>query len=474
LFVSAAMTTAAIGQAPTPPYVPSQEAPPRPKELTVPQIPHPARAEAPDADYELMQDSASTGSIRSNVSSVLSGTTLTPPVTITYSGSSNAVTINDSGTNRGLSSSLTNTGNNNSAVYGETKGGGAGVKGINSGVNGSAGVFFINNSASAKAAVNATTNGTGSALTATITNTSSNQPAIIGMNTASANNGIGVEGTSNNIAVYGVSGGTSGLGYGVYGYAPTGSAGAAGLSSTGIGVLAESTSSYGLFAESSTSYGVYGYSGSSNGVHASSYNGDAISASSTYGRGMTVHSANAIGIYSSSDSSYGIWGQSTNQYGVIGEDAGSGIGVYGSSASGYAGYFAGKVAATSYLTVSDRNKKTDFAPVDGSRLLDRVSRLPITSWAFKDDRKLRHIGPMAQDFHAAFGLDGDDDKHISLSDAAGVSLAAIQELNKRLQEKDARIAALEQQVKTMNGTFEARLAKLEERVAPTAQIKTAY
>ena len=86
-------------------------------------------------------------------------------------------------------------------------------------------------------------------------------------------------------------------------------------------------------------------------------------------------------------------------------------------------------------------------------MLELVARLPITSWAFKEEPKQRHIGPMAQDFHAAFGLSGADDKHINLSDAAGVSLAAIQELNKRLQEKDARIAALEGQLKSMNDAF---------------------
>jgi hypothetical protein len=73
----------------------------------------------------------------------------------------------------------------------------------------------------------------------------------------------------------------------------------------------------------------------------------------------------------------------------------------------------------------------------------------------------RSVAP-DEDIHAAFGLDGDDDKHISLSDATGVSLAPIQELNKRLREKDARIAALEGQLKSMNDAFSARLAKLEE------------
>ena len=129
--------------------------------------------------------------------------------------------------------------------------------------------------------------------------------------------------------------------------------------------------------------------------------------------------------------------------------------------------------ATSYLTNSDRNAKTGFKPVDGGSVLELVSRLPITSWAFKGDPKQRHIGPMAQDFHAAFGLSGTDDKHINLSDAAGVSLVAIQEINRRLQEKDARIAALEGQLKSMKDAFSLRLAKLEEQASANPQIVTA-
>ncbi|HXA91676.1 MAG TPA: tail fiber domain-containing protein, partial [Steroidobacteraceae bacterium] len=133
------------------------------------------------------------------------------------------------------------------------------------------------------------------------------------------------------------------------------------------------------------------------------------------------------------------------------------------------------------VTLSDRNAKTEFKPVDGSDILERISKLPITSWTFKSDPNYRHMGPTAQDFHAAFGLNGDDDTHISLSDSAGVSLAAIRELNKRLQRlnerlrvKDAQIAALERQVKSSNETFSARLAKLEQQVPTTPQSMTAY
>lgn len=471
------LATVAFGEPPVPPVDLSHDPPALPKELTPPQVPHPARAVAEEEDLEVAQsaqESSPTAYRPATISPAVTGSSLTPPVTITYSGNANAVTITDSGTNRGLSSSLTNSGNGTSAVYGETKGAGAGVKGVNSGVNGFGGAFLINNSASTKPAVSATTNGGGSGIVATITKTQSNQPAIIGTNAVTADFGIGIEGVGNDIGLYGLDNGTGGVGYGVYGYTQSGSAGVAGLSSSGIGLFGESSSAYGIFGESSSSIGVYGYSVNSNGVYALGYKGDALNAYSTYGRGMTVHSVNSLGIYSSSDNSYGVWGQSKNQFGVIGEDSGTGVGVYGSSATGYAGYFAGKVAATAYLTVSDRNAKTDFAPVDGAAVLERIGRLPIASWRFKDDQSHRHIGPTAQDFHAAFGLNGQDDTHINLSDAAGVSLAAIKELNKRLKDKDARIAALEAQLKTVNDMFSARLARLEEQASESPQIVTAY
>ena len=280
---------------------------------------------------------------------------------------------------------------------------------------------------------------------------------------------VGVEGVANYIGVYGVSSiplGSANVGYGVYGSSPNG-VGVVGLSTRSDGVDGTSSAGAGVSGHSNTGIGVIGTSNSSNGVVADSTELDALNADSVSGHGIRAHSRDAFGIFASSDNSNGIWGQSKNHYGVAGADLGSGVGVYGKSASGYAGQFDGKVIATSYLTNSDRNAKTGFKAVDGGSVLELVSRLPITSWAFKEDPKQRHIGPMAQDFHAAFGLSGTDDKHINLSDAAGVSLAAIQELNKRLQEKDVRIAALE----SMNSAFSARLAKLEASANP--QIVTA-
>jgi len=102
--------------------------------------------------------------------------------------------------------------------------------------------------------------------------------------------------------------------------------------------------------------------------------------------------------------------------------------------------FAGNVTAKSFITTSDRAAKEQFAEVDAREVLARVAQLPIQTWKFKDDSATRHIGPMAQDFHAAFGV-GPDDKHIATVDADGVALAAIQGLSQVVKEKDARISA---------------------------------
>ena len=107
--------------------------------------------------------------------------------------------------------------------------------------------------------------------------------------------------------------------------------------------------------------------------------------------------------------------------------------------------------------------KAGFAPVDAREVLARVAALPITRWHYTNDVATSHVGPMAQDFYAAFAV-GPDDKHITTIDESGVALAAIQGLNEKLEErlleKETRIAALERTVaelkKLMNGL---RLAK---------------
>jgi hypothetical protein len=109
---------------------------------------------------------------------------------------------------------------------------------------------------------------------------------------------------------------------------------------------------------------------------------------------------------------------------------------------------------------SDRDQKENFTPVDGQEVLASLAEMPITTWNYKaEDASISHMGPVAQDFYAAFGL-GQDELHIASLDSSGVALAAIQGLYEVVQEQATRIQALEEE----NGSLQQRLDDLETRV----------
>ena len=142
--------------------------------------------------------------------------------------------------------------------------------------------------------------------------------------------------------------------------------------------------------------------------------------------------------------------------------------------------------AGAWSTASDRTQKTAVEMVDPQAVLRRLAEIEIATWRYKDEAPgIRHMGPMAQDFYAAFGL-GADERHIVTVDADGVALAAIQGLyavNQALQEQSrrhqAKIAALEAELTTLRvgaAATEARLAALEATLgsrAPASQAGTA-
>ena len=126
----------------------------------------------------------------------------------------------------------------------------------------------------------------------------------------------------------------------------------------------------------------------------------------------------------------------------------------------------GNVVANQFTTTSDRNAKESFAPVDAREILERVVAMPVQNWNFKQDSATRHIGPMAQDFYAAFGVGGDD-KHIATVDADGVALAAIQGLNQLVGEKEAELTALRSDMQKMQTQIDALRLLLETDRAKT-------
>ena len=115
----------------------------------------------------------------------------------------------------------------------------------------------------------------------------------------------------------------------------------------------------------------------------------------------------------------------------------------------------------SWTSVSDRAAKENLDLVDKQEVLRKLVAIPVTTWNYKaEGPSIRHMGPMAQDLHAAFGL-GDSDKSITSIDADGVTLAAIQGLHEILQKKDEEIASLQTRVAALEKAMAAIVAQSE-------------
>ena len=115
----------------------------------------------------------------------------------------------------------------------------------------------------------------------------------------------------------------------------------------------------------------------------------------------------------------------------------------------------------SWTSISDRNAKENFQPVDAQTVLRQVAALPLSFWNYKtQDDAVRHLGPMAQDFRAAFGL-GESETGITTIDADGVALAAIQGLNQKVEGRTRQSEERMQKLEAENAILKERLEKLE-------------
>ena len=140
---------------------------------------------------------------------------------------------------------------------------------------------------------------------------------------------------------------------------------------------------------------------------------------------------------------------------------------------------------SSWNVISDRNRKELFLPVDGESVLARIRGIPVSTWRYIDeqDRSVRHMGPMAQDWQRAFGFSGDSTT-INSGDFDGVNFAGIQALEARTAAQQREIeslraelaasrgenAALRGDVEALrqaNDAMEARLRRLEAAAART-------
>lgn len=144
-------------------------------------------------------------------------------------------------------------------------------------------------------------------------------------------------------------------------------------------------------------------------------------------------------------------------------DAGGSAFVIGKSTSGVTEmrlYGGGNMDINGILSEgSSRTIKENIITADPQDILAKVIDLPINKWSYiHDDGKIQHIGPMAEDFHAAFGL-GSSPKKISNIDTGGVALAAIKGLTEVVNEKDANIAELRAEIAELKELVNSLIAK---------------
>ena len=89
---------------------------------------------------------------------------------------------------------------------------------------------------------------------------------------------------------------------------------------------------------------------------------------------------------------------------------------------------------------------TGTGPVNGFEVLAKLGALPVATWRYRwESGGVRHLGPMAQDWHAAFGL-GKGDTMIPVVDAHGVLVVAMQALHRQVTELRAEVDQLHQQL----------------------------
>lgn len=119
--------------------------------------------------------------------------------------------------------------------------------------------------------------------------------------------------------------------------------------------------------------------------------------------------------------------------------------------------------ANAWSSLSDVNSKEHFRDLDHDDVLAKIAAMPVREWNYKSqDAAIRHMGPTAQDFRAAFGL-GEDPLRISTIDADGVALAAIRALEWRTRTRDeaasTEIEALKAELAALRATVAALAAQ---------------
>jgi hypothetical protein len=132
----------------------------------------------------------------------------------------------------------------------------------------------------------------------------------------------------------------------------------------------------------------------------------------------------------------------------------------------------------SWNIISDSTKKERYLPADADAMLTKIKTMRLGSWNYKDYKDRRHYGPMAQEFHAAFGTDAygnfGNDTTISQADMEGVMMIMLQGLEKRTAIQQDENTSLKAQLTLMAVAIDSvrdENALLKEQLADTKSLQ---
>ena len=117
-----------------------------------------------------------------------------------------------------------------------------------------------------------------------------------------------------------------------------------------------------------------------------------------------------------------------------------------------------------WACTSSRMAKEGFEAMDGEAMLARLALIPIQRWTYLGSPSA-HVGPVAEDFWAAFGL-GEGSTTITTVDADGIALLGVQTLERRtaeLRAENAELRAANAELAEAQADLLRRLEALEAR-----------
>jgi hypothetical protein len=124
-------------------------------------------------------------------------------------------------------------------------------------------------------------------------------------------------------------------------------------------------------------------------------------------------------------------------------------------------------SGSSWSTISDSTKKTNFKQADGEYFLSSLSKLKLGSWNYtsQDPQQFRHYGPMAQEIFHYFGHDGigtiGNDTTLATADMDGIIMICLQALEQKVRDQMSEIREQRSEIRKQ----QHRIEELERMVS---------